>query len=388
MSSTLQDNYVGRLIWTLTDKTGNAAKHFADLNPPPSLDWLKPLKEHRFNHDDLKLFSVEPNAIRDDTLRFSFTLRPAPYLLAAPMALIPNANSATSTFDDPMFHIARWLLRHLDDPQLILQIANLGSFLHPKFKWLIQNHFDRIDKLKLKENKDSLRKFEEDSPKAIPRDWLRVLWDLLLANRIKMASSGNDLYEWLRRYNRTGALTAALRLELRDTLQLKLQLEEVYEDPDAIRTKLILPTTHVPVQFYNADNQLREQLVENLLDDFEQLLRDGLDLLQACSIEDQSSWDMPSIEPHWQNRRFNDWILLIELLRDSWLALLDETCQKHLKKQWNGLTYRTLLLNGWLYTQLVNLVASKAKFGSIGLRSQIINGFGALVLKEKFHAFW
>jgi len=30
---------------------------------------------------------------------------------------------------------------------------------------------------------------------------------------------------------------------------------------------------------------------------------------------------MPSISPHWQNRGFRDWVALIELLRDAWLAI-------------------------------------------------------------------
>jgi hypothetical protein len=59
------------------------------------------------------------------------------------------------------------------------------------------------------------------------------------------------------------------------------------------------------------------------LDDFEQLLRDALDLLrelgEADDQDDRSHWDLPSIAPHWQNRGFRDWVTLIELLRDAWL---------------------------------------------------------------------
>ena len=36
---------------------------------------------------------------------------------------------------------------------------------------------------------------------------------------------------------------------------------------------------------------------------------------------DRSHWDLPSISPHWQNRGFRDWVTLIELLRDAWLAI-------------------------------------------------------------------
>ena len=63
----------------------------------------------------------------------------------------------------------------------------------------------------------------------------------------------------------------------------------------------------------------------DLLEDFQQLLRDSLDLLrelgEANDRSDGSHWDLPSITPHWQNRGFRDWVSLIELLRDAWLAV-------------------------------------------------------------------
>ena len=64
-----------------------------------------------------------------------------------------------------------------------------------------------------------------------------------------------------------------------------------------------------------------------LLDDFQQLLRDALDLLgelgEADYRSDHSHWALPSISPHWQNRGFRDWVALIELLRDAWLRVRD-----------------------------------------------------------------
>ncbi|MHB1669836.1 SIR2 family protein, partial [Thiomonas sp.] len=37
-ASTQQDDFVGRMLWALSDKSGLPAKHFADFNPVPSLD--------------------------------------------------------------------------------------------------------------------------------------------------------------------------------------------------------------------------------------------------------------------------------------------------------------------------------------------------------------
>jgi hypothetical protein len=44
------------------------------------------------------------------------------------------------------------------------------------------------------------------------------------------------------------------------------------------------------------------------------------ELGEASDRSDRSHWDLPSISPHWQNRDFRDWVTLIELLRDAWLA--------------------------------------------------------------------
>lgn len=44
------------------------------------------------------------------------------------------------------------------------------------------------------------------------------------------------------------------------------------------------------------------------------------ELGEADDHSDRSHWDLPSISPHWQNRGLRDWVTLIELLRDAWLA--------------------------------------------------------------------
>ena len=69
-----------------------------------------------------------------------------------------------------------------------------------------------------------------------------------------------------------------------------------------------------------------------LLEDLQQLLRDALDLLhelgEADASSDRSYWDLPSISPHWQNRGYRDWVVLIELLRDAWLAVRESSRTK------------------------------------------------------------
>ncbi|BAU57808.1 hypothetical protein HH1059_11120 [Halorhodospira halochloris] len=57
--STQQDDFVGRMLWALSDKSGLPAKRFADFNPAPSLDWLlEAFSDERFQYRDLTRFGV------------------------------------------------------------------------------------------------------------------------------------------------------------------------------------------------------------------------------------------------------------------------------------------------------------------------------------------
>ena len=83
------------------------------------------------------------------------------------------------------------------------------------------------------------------------------------------------------------------------------------------------------------------------LDDIQLLLRDALDLLrefgEADNRSDRSPWDLPSKSPHWQNRGFRDWVSLIELLRDAWLAVgkSDTARAKQIAMAWFDVPYPT-----------------------------------------------
>ena len=41
LTSTKQDDFVGRMLWALSDPSGLPARRFAELDPVPSLDWLE-----------------------------------------------------------------------------------------------------------------------------------------------------------------------------------------------------------------------------------------------------------------------------------------------------------------------------------------------------------
>jgi hypothetical protein len=358
-ASTQQDDFVGRMLWALSDKSGLPAKRFAEFNPVPSLDWLlEAFADERFQYSDLPRFRVPPHEEVDAKLRFSLIRRPAPYDHAPPM-LLASGGIAGSQWDDVMFQLARWLVRHLDDPKLVIWIAQRGGQLHDRWPWLIEHELDRFATLERDGKTAELADIRLQAPKAIPGPLMRTLWRLLLSGRVKSSWRDPDLYRWQGRLKREG-MTATLRLELRDLLAPQVALKKPFhwgdesestDEPTRIKQlvdwELVLAADHVHSTLRDLADERWRSALPQLLEDFQQLLRDALDLLrelgEADDRDDRSHWDLPSITPHWQNRGFRDWVTLIELLRDAWLAVRadDSARATRIAQGWFELPYPT-----------------------------------------------
>jgi hypothetical protein len=336
LASTRQDDFVGRLLWALSDPGGLPARRFADLDPVPSLDWLEPLSEERYRHADLGRFGVPPRTTVDDKLTFSLTRRPSPYLLAPSMCIV-DAGARGSGWDEVMRQLARWLIRHLNDPALLLWLVKRGGQLHDDVVWWIERRLDELAKLERDGNTAELARIREGAPNAIPGPLMRTLWRLLLTGRVKSWRRDFDLYRWRDRFKRDG-LTATLRLELREMLTPRVSLREPFrwpaEDGEArklerikelVEWEIVLSTDHVHSSLRDLPRDERwEAALPELLSDVSALLRDALDLMRELgSAEDKSDLSymhQPSISEHPQNRDFHDWTALIDLTRDAWLA--------------------------------------------------------------------
>jgi hypothetical protein len=357
--TTKQDDFVGRMLWALSDKSGLPAKRFADFNPVPSLDWLlEAFAVERFRHGDLSRFDVPPRDDVDAKLRFSLIRRPAPYDRAPPMLLASSGNTG-SEWDDVMLHLARWLVRHLDDPRLVIWIAQHGGQLHDRWLWLIE---DKLDDLSSKEREGKTAELDAirtQAPNAIPNPLMRTLWRLLLSQRMKSFRHNFALDRWLDRLKRD-RLTATLRLELREVLAPKVAVKKPFRwseeeasvnEPARLRHlvdwELVLAADHVHSTLRDLGDERWTSALPDLLEDFQQLLRDALDLSrelgEADDRSDRSRWDLPSIAPHRQNRGFHDWVSLIELLRDAWLAIHRSNGNRatRIVKAWFELPYPT-----------------------------------------------
>ena len=297
---TEDDDFVSRLRSVLRDSSGLPAKRFAEMAPPPSLDWLDPL---------------------DD------------------MVFLTGAGTLDDSRDRVKVHLTDWLARHLDKQDLLLRLAARGGKPHPLLAEMISRRL-------------------QETPDAVQDSLLRKLWELALAGRVRGApgqSSGLGLYEWKERFERDG-LTTALRLELRERLtpcvslgpppyneaslsellasidgedgNVAAELERLKdEDPDLLKPTrdIVLATgcAYQPLRALAKSGKWRAALPA-LLDDLTGLLRDALDLMRevgkADDREDPSDSALPSIAEHPQNLDLHDWSALIELNRDAWLA--------------------------------------------------------------------
>lgn len=359
--STPQDDFVGRMLWALSDKSGLPAKRFADFNPVPSLDWLlESFTYERFGQSDLPRFGVQPHDAVDTKKHFSLIQRPTPYERAPPM-LLASGEINGSRWDDVMHHLARWLVRHLDDPRLVIWVAERGGKLHDRWAWLIEYELARIASLEHEGKTAELDEIRLHAPKSIPSPLMRILWRILLSSRVKSPQYSADLYRWRGRLKREG-LSTTLRLELRELLAPKVVLKKPFrwdsddsscvDKPTRIKQlvewelTLAASNVHAALRDLTTDERYTSAL-PLLLDDFQQLLRDALDLLcelgEADFRNDRSHWDLPSITPHWQNRGFRDWVSLIELLRDAWLAARtsDSARATRIAQNWFELPYPT-----------------------------------------------
>ncbi|MGG7055403.1 hypothetical protein, partial [Nitrosomonas sp. ANs5] len=326
------DDFVGRLLWALSDPDGLPARRFADLDPVPSLDWLELLSKERYRHTDLGRFGVPPKAVHDDKLAFSLLRRPSPYPLAPRMSIVDAGR-----WDEVMQQLAYWLIRHLDDPALLLWLVKDYGELHDKFVLLLDNRLDYLAKLERDGNTAKLARIRASASNAIPGPLMRTLWRLLLTGRVKSRVPNLDLYRWRSHLQRDG-FTTTLRLELRELLVPRVLLREPFRwtiagnenaQPERIKDlvewEIVLFANHVRsgLRDLSKDKHWNTALPE-LLFDFSMLLRDAFDLMRelggAVDKHDLSYTYRPSISEHPQNADRHDWTVLIDLTLDAWIA--------------------------------------------------------------------
>jgi hypothetical protein len=340
--STKEDDFVGRMVWALSHGSGVPARTLAELTPAPLLEWLFcALCERRFGGQDRQRFGLSEPKETDQRQNFSLIDRPAYGDIAPQLGLVQLRGH--SWLDEPLTWIAQWLVRYMGDPRLLYWIIRSRGAVHPVWAEQLQRHLDLITRLEREDPTRELDRIRRESPDAIPNQRLRTLWRLLLDGHISSLPRVLGLREWLERLKLEG-LTTPLRLAIRRLLRPRLSIDP--PDPQAVlpqgdssdidgprlRADLVLATEHAGHFLAERDDETWKGALPELLSEFQQLLLDGLFLLREVGEADEridpSIWHLPSIIPHPQNRDFYDWVVLIELIRDSWLALRASDCAR------------------------------------------------------------
>ncbi len=357
---TTQDDFVGRMLWALSDRSGLPAKQFARINPAPPLEWLlNAFTQAYFGHSDLSHFDVPPRPETDEKLKFNLIDRPASYE-RAPRMLLASHHSQDSKWDEVMMHIAVWSCRHLNDPRLILWVAQQGGHLHGEWHRLIQRQLDKLADLERAGDTAQLDDIRSNAPNTILCPPMRALWQLVLGGHVGIAaSSATNLYSWRQRFERDG-LSTALRMELRQLLTPKVILTapsqsrvETTKDEAHPRMRqlvnwdIVMAAQDARSTLYPCESERWSVAWPQLMGDIQQLLYDTLDLIrtlgEADKHHDPSFLVLPSIEPHQQNKHTRAWTLLIELLRDAWTAIKDTDPKRarRIAEHWFELPYPT-----------------------------------------------
>lgn len=353
---TQQDDSIEQLLWALNDKSGKPAKQFAEMNPVPSLDWLKVFSEGIYKHKDLKSFGVADHPGTDPNFKFNFLNRPAPHPKNPWMSLLYGSIAETQ-WDAVMWELSKWLLRHINDPELVYIISERGLQINAALKDRIGDRIEEVKRFQNTGKTEKLRELSEGSPNAVPSPLMMKVWDILLNSNLKSNIATSNIYSWESKLKNFG-LTYGLKMELRRLLSPRIAISRPFmmfeeQKVDEQKSSINLSSFEVEITDESISYWLKDRAEKEgwrnalpcLLGEFQQALLDALDLLRAVekadNFKDHSFWDLPSIIPHQQNRDGRSWAILIELLRDAWLEKLKSSPEeaKEIAIQWFKFSY-------------------------------------------------
>lgn len=301
------DDFVDRVVWALSDESGIPAKIFASLVPSPSLKWLPILG----NAGLLK-------ASADNTAQTITT--------HCPPSLYLSAQS---------YHLAHWILKHLNSPLLLAWFIEEGFYLNDQFLLLLSNELGRLEKL----NPEQIQKQLKDFPDSIPQGEYVWIWHLIANGFV----TSHQRCAFTRDLARIHDIDDKRPLSESDKLNIGYRITPIIEIKKDFRfdEKIIEPTGHDFTRLFSVDLEFRDDCASTLLDHrFENItperrvellpyldnaLTTGLNLLTEANGGEKAQLEMgfylPAIETHEQNLAERDWAKLVRFIAYSWLSL-------------------------------------------------------------------
>ena len=248
--------------------------------------------------------------------------------------------------DRVMWHMARWLTRHLGDPRLVLWVADRGGQLHPEFaEFIEETAWKNLMSWLVMASRKTWRVFvlahRGPFQDLLCASFGVLCWEIEILPRRRVSGLNLSTRRLWQRLRREG-MTVAWRTELQRSLTPHLSLsrpfstrsvtpggEELPERlADLVNARIVLPlrNAHDWIDSLKHDF-LSPQTSPQLLHVFNILLGDAMDLMrelgQADDRRDWSYLSQPSIAEHSQNSQLDDWTVLVDLTRDAWLATAD-----------------------------------------------------------------
>ena len=301
------DPVVERVVWGLQEPV--AAKALADEPPVVDEDEYTKLEKWLDMFAEKELLCCATDDVRPDASGRS----------PAVVRLVDNGflSENPDCLDKTRAHLAAWLARHLHVPQLLAWVLRNGGYLHPSLRQEVR-----------------IRLAAENS--NIPST-LRLLWTVLLDNRPtdpRKSLWTSDRYTAAtsdserRRIEDEAIESIAPRLIVRPGPSPGLVFHQ-YSEKKAHPIPPIDACGHLELVLGEDGSwhQMRKILqgpdvlsrhAETLTAQLERALDLGEECYDVCS---DSFWYRPSIAAHEQNRDYDGWTHLIDLARDSHLAL-------------------------------------------------------------------
>jgi len=303
--------------WALSRETGSVARRFAEMDPPAPVAWLPFLEERG-------LLNLPPVAAAHGALAGnSAWSRP------------PELNPVT-------LELGRWVVCHLDHPNVLEWALRHNGRLHPQMRALVR---------------ERLREGPPESSAS------RRIWRLMSSEQL-VPSLANFRYPYeLLNQLKSQPVDSLVAREFCDAFRAFLdmrtpirpgvwEVESAYvPDPDRvpdhadIEVKLGIEG-YVDHVFKSLEKwERRSDLLVAALPGITVRLKEVLDLHamigKATDQADTSYSRRPSVTPHTQNRGFNGWTGLVTLLHDGWLVLLgaDPDQARRQVEAWKSIPY-------------------------------------------------
>jgi len=315
---------VSQVCWALRENDGTTARHFANLDPTPSIEWLEILETE----------GLLAHTYSDDQK-----------LLAVPLVDHGNITANPSPLHPVTKALAGWIVKHLETDQVVQWILKSGRTLHPEFQNEVRFRLGR-DKIR-----EPYRLFWQIFTSGVVHSYRHQwspLFEVDLVDRLKAGEWNLLIKEEIRQ-----ALVPLLSLGDNwgyifgdGTKKQAAELEELTLSNSidlSIELRLGRRADYFVEQLRKIEN--KDQILSDLSFDSTDLLEYSLHLLEfvgrVSEGEDYSYISMPSISPHPQNHSQDSWTTLIELVRDSWLSLLksDAARAKKLVELWKDKKY-------------------------------------------------